>query len=80
LLMAQTPYRIVRDRSANRFQAIETCLRQMKRRGFAPRMIIDAGAHIGSFSIAAQAIFPDAIFHLIEPQPPASRRSENYMR
>jgi ribosomal protein L11 methylase PrmA len=63
-IMAWTPYRIVRDRGANRFQAIETCLRAMKGRGFAPRVVIDGGAHAGSFSIAAQSIFPQAIFHL----------------
>jgi FkbM family methyltransferase len=72
LFMAQTPYRIVRDRGANRFQAIETCLREMKRRGFAPRVIVDGGAHLGSFSVAAQSIFPSAAFHLIEPQPACS--------
>ena len=72
LLMAQTPYRIVHDKGAHRFQAIETCLREMKARGFAPRVAIDGGAHIGSFSIAAQSIFPDAIFHLVEPQPACS--------
>lgn len=72
LLVAQTPYRIVRDRGANRFEASEVCLRQMKRLGFEPRVIIDGGAHIGSFSIAAQSIFPNAIFHLIEPQPACS--------
>src|SRR5436190_10497203 len=67
--MTQTPYRIVRDKGANRFQAIETCLRAMKTRGFAPKVVIDGGAYIGSFSVAAQTIFPDAVFHLIEPQP-----------
>jgi FkbM family methyltransferase len=72
-LIEQTPYRIVRDKGANRFQAIETCLREMKRRGFAPRVVIDGGAHIGSFSIAAKSIFPDAVFHLIEPQPACSK-------
>jgi FkbM family methyltransferase len=36
-------------------------------------MIIDGGAHAGSFSIAAQRIFPDASFHLIEPQPACSK-------
>jgi FkbM family methyltransferase len=72
LLMAQTPYRILRDKGANRFQAIETCLLAMKRRGFEPRTIIDGGAHAGLFSIAAQQIFPDAVFHLIEPQPACS--------
>ena len=73
VFMSQTPYRIVRDKGANRFQAIETCLREMKKRGFAPKMIIDGGAHMGSFSNAAQSIFPDAICHLIEPQPACSR-------
>jgi FkbM family methyltransferase len=72
LLMALTPYRILRDKDANRFQAIETCLREMKRRGFAPRVIIDGGAHIGSFSMAAQLIFPDTMFYLVEPQPACS--------
>ena len=68
-LMEFTPYRIVRDYGANRFHAIEPCLRMMKARGFSPRIIVDGGAHVGSFSIAAQSIFPDAIFHLVEPQP-----------
>jgi len=72
LLMAQTPYRIVRDKGANRFQAIETCLRAMKARGFAPGVVIDGGAHVGAFSIAAEAIFPQAFFHLVEPQPACS--------
>lgn len=71
-LMEQTSYRIVRDHGANRFHAIEPCLRMMKARGLAPRLIIDGGAHIGSFSVAAQSIFPDANFHLIEPQPTCS--------
>jgi FkbM family methyltransferase len=68
-LMERTPYRIVRDHGANRFNAIEPCLRMMKARGYAPRIVIDGGAHVGSFSLAAQSIFPDAIFHLVEPQP-----------
>jgi FkbM family methyltransferase len=67
--MAQTPYRIVRDRGANRFQAIDVALRNMKDRGFFPRVVIDGGAHLGSFSLAAKQIFPSATFHLIEPQP-----------
>src|SRR5262249_46359221 len=73
VLMAQTPYRIVRGRGANRFQAIETCLCAMRARGFAPKVVIDGGAHIGSFSIAAQSIFSDAIVHLVEPQPACCR-------
>jgi FkbM family methyltransferase len=67
-LMERTPYRIVRYNGANRFQAIESCLRMMRARGFVPRIVIDGGAHIGSFSIATQSIFPEASFHLVEPQ------------
>ncbi len=71
-LMGQTPYGIVRDKGANRFQAIETCLLSMKQRGFEPRVVIDGGAHLGWFSLATKSIFPDATFHLIEPQPACS--------
>jgi FkbM family methyltransferase len=67
-LLAQTSYRIVRDKGQNRFQAIGPCLNVMRARGYTPKVVIDGGAHIGSFSIAAQSIFPDATFHLIEPQ------------
>jgi FkbM family methyltransferase len=77
LLMAQTPYRIIRDKGENRFQAIETCLHGMKARGFSPRIVIDGGAHLGSFSIAAQEIFPDARFHLVEPQAACSGSLRN---
>ena len=68
-ILAQTPYRIVRDKGANRFQAIEVTLRGMRDRGFSPNLVIDAGAHLGSLSLAARKIFPAAGFHLVEPQP-----------
>ncbi|HEX4410987.1 MAG TPA: FkbM family methyltransferase [Xanthobacteraceae bacterium] len=68
-LITITPYRIVRDQGANRFHAIDPCLRMLKKRGFSPRIILDCGAHVGSFSVATQQIFPDAVFHLVEPQP-----------
>jgi FkbM family methyltransferase len=66
--LERTPYRIVRDRDANRFQAIESAIRNIKARGFHPRVVIDGGAHLGSFSVAAKRIFPLAEFHLVEPQ------------
>ena len=53
----------------NRFQAIDVSLRSMKDRGFCPGVVLDGGAHLGSFSLAAKKIFPRATFHLIEPQP-----------
>jgi FkbM family methyltransferase len=68
-IIAQTPYRVVRNRDQNRFQAIDFSLRNMKHRGFCPRIVIDGGAHLGSFSMAAKQVFPDATFHLVEPQP-----------
>ena len=67
-IIARTPYRVVRDRGANRFQAIEVSLRGMKDRGFRPKVVIDGGAHLGTFSLAAKQIFPGATFHLVEPQ------------
>jgi FkbM family methyltransferase len=68
-IMAATPCRIVRDNGANRFEAIETSLRSMKSRGFEPSVVIDGGAHIGTFSLLAKNLFPDARYQLIEPQP-----------
>lgn len=69
MIIAQTPYRIVRDRGANRFQAIESCLRNMSDLGYRPNVIIDGGAHLGLFSLDAKKAFPGAVFHLVEPQP-----------
>ena len=71
-VMAHTPYRLVRDRGANRFQAIEVCLRALSERGFSPKVVIDGGAHLGAFSLVAKTMFPQARFHLIEPQPACS--------
>src|SRR5271166_2234269 len=67
-IIAKTPYRVVRDRGANRFQAIEVSLRGLKERGFCPNVIIDGGAHLGTFSLNVKKIFPNAVFHLVEPQ------------
>jgi len=67
-LMGRTPYRIVRDSPPNGFQAIEFCLRSLKDRGFSPSVVIDGGAHLGSFSLTGKTIFPQAKFHLVEPQ------------
>jgi FkbM family methyltransferase len=68
-VLAQTPYRLVRDRGANRFEAFDAALAGLKERGFLPGIIIDGGAHLGWFSLKAKKIFPGASFHLIDPQP-----------
>jgi FkbM family methyltransferase len=68
-VMAHTSYRLVRDSGLNRFEAVEACLRSMRGLGFSPKVVIDGGAHLGQFGLVAKSIFPDAKFHLIEPQP-----------
>lgn len=40
----------------------------LRARGFRPRVVIDGGANVGTWSRMASAIFPDAAFHLVEPQ------------
>jgi FkbM family methyltransferase len=66
--IAKTPFRIVRS-PQNRFQAIEECLRHADGLGYAPRIIVDGGAHLGDFALLAHGIFPEAAIHMIEPQP-----------
>jgi FkbM family methyltransferase len=53
----------------NRFAAIPEALRQLHRRGYRPRVVIDGGANVGRFTSIAHELFPDAAFNLIEPQP-----------
>ena len=68
-LMALTPYRLISG-APNRFQEIDGCLARLQQRhGYRPRVIIDGGAHLGSFALAANALFPEAQVHLVEPQP-----------
>src|ERR1700738_710992 len=66
--LAKTPFRLIRA-PQNRFQAIEECLRHLEGLGYAPRMIVDGGAHLGDFSMLAHVVFPGAAIHMIEPQP-----------
>jgi FkbM family methyltransferase len=62
-------YRMDRWRPANRFNAMDDTLEMMSRRGFRPRVVIDAGANVGDWTFLATRFFPDARVHLIEPQP-----------
>lgn len=68
--LTYTPYRVVRDYGINRFQGIDQSLLDMRRRGYRPKIVIDGGAHLGTFSVATAKTFPEAIFYLIEPQGP----------
>ena len=67
-VLSETPFRLVRA-PQNRFQSIEDCLWQLRRLGYAPKIIVDGGAHLGDFSMLAHSVFPDAEIHMIEPQP-----------
>lgn len=62
-------YRIIRLRPLNRFDAMFESLTLLGERGYAPRLVIDGGANVGNWSRQAIFIFPEAHFHLIEPQP-----------
>jgi FkbM family methyltransferase len=66
-LIELTPYRIVR-RAQNRFDAMEYSLGLLRSFGYRPQVVIDAGAHLGSFARTAARTFPGAEIHLIEPQ------------
>lgn len=54
---------------ANRFEATADALYLLRSFGFAPRVIVDAGANMGEWTRMAYPMFPAATFHLVEPQP-----------
>ena len=70
--------RLRREGPENRFDAMADTLRLMSTLGYAPRIVIDGGANLGQWSTLASAIFPDARFHLIEPQPGCQARLSTF--
>lgn len=67
-VLKRAGYRVARWRPQNRFQAMEETLLRLKVTGYSPNIVIDAGANMGQWTLLAQPIFPNAAFHLIEPQ------------
>ena len=55
-------------RPDNRFDTMRETLRGLAARGFAPDLVLDAGANVGGWAALANAVFPEAAFRLIEPQ------------
>lgn len=53
----------------NRFDVVDAALLTMRRHGYTPRVVVDGGANRGQFFSRVRPVFPDAVFHLIEPQP-----------
>ena len=53
----------------NRFQAMEHVLDALRGSGYRPSVVLDVGANVGGWFRLAAARFPDADYHLVEPQP-----------
>lgn len=68
-LLARTPYRVLRKKDLNRFSAFDAQMALLAQLGFRPRIIVDGGANVGSFAREAKAAFPEAVVHMVEPQP-----------
>jgi FkbM family methyltransferase len=56
-------------RPANRFEAMDDALGLLKGYGYDPRVIIDGGANVGTWTRMAHGLFPAAYIHMVEPQP-----------
>jgi FkbM family methyltransferase len=67
-LIASAGFEIRRAGAPNRFQAHVEALAGMARSGFKPSVVIDGGANRGQWCRSVRLLFPDAIFHLVEPQ------------
>jgi len=78
--LAKAGFRITRLRPANRFQAMDESLLLMRGLGYTPRVVIDGGANMGTWTQMAQRIFPQAEFHLIEPQPACASALQSLVR
>jgi FkbM family methyltransferase len=64
----------------NRFDGMADALRLLRRAGYTPRVVVDGGANVGRWTRMARRIFPDAAFHLIEPQSSCQRPLEELAR
>lgn len=42
---------------------------ELRHRGYAPRSLLDIGAHLGGFTRSVQEVFPDCVPTLVEPNP-----------
>jgi FkbM family methyltransferase len=61
-------YRLSSLNTAPQAYGLDCFFALMKRRGFAPRHVIDVGANKGNWTRAAIKFFPDAHYSLVEPQ------------
>ena len=59
---------VVQRWPATRFNATDAALTLLRRNGFQPDVVIDVGANRGQWTSMARETFPDAVYHLVEPQ------------
>jgi len=59
---------VVQRWPATRFNATDAALALLRRNGFQPDVVVDVGANRGQWTSMAREAFPDAIYHLVEPQ------------
>ncbi len=59
---------VVQRWPATRFDATDDALVLLRRAGFQPDVVIDVGANRGQWTSMARETFPDATYHLVEPQ------------
>ena len=67
-LVRSMGYDIRRHQMRNRFDAMEDVLAHLALQGLNPSSVVDVGANTGQWTQLARQHFPQAIFHLIEPQ------------
>ncbi len=53
---------------ANRFDAMPDTLRLLRQQGFAPAVVVDIGANVGTWTDMAHAVFAAREYHIVEPQ------------
>src|SRR4051794_13972636 len=69
VLLERFGLRISHSGGYHRFDAAHDVFKHMRSIGFQPGLVIDGGANVGAWTLAARQYFPSATFHLIEPQP-----------
>jgi FkbM family methyltransferase len=59
---------------------MQDALLLLRRAGYFPGVIIDAGANVGNWTRLARSVFRDATVHLVEPQPACRRALDDLSR
>ena len=57
-----------------------TMVSSLYRQGLAPKSVIDVGANVGQFAVAAANFFPAAVLHCFEPEPASVAELQKNLR